>query len=145
MVAESADLKRLIRSPVLSRQEQGKAMEALLVAAGMSDLTRRFVGLLVHNRRLFLLAAIINAFQDLLAGRRGEAAAEVTSAKALTDRQRAAIAAALKQVSGAEVSIAEKVDPELLGGLVVRMGSRMVDSSLRTKLQRMRLAMKGVG
>jgi F-type H+-transporting ATPase subunit delta len=145
MVEESADLKRLIRSPVLSRDEQGKAMSAILQAAEMGDLTRRFIGLLVRNRRLFALAAIIKAFRDLLAGRRGEVAAEVTSAKALTDAQVAAIAAALKKVTGSDVSIAQTVDPELLGGLVVRMGSRMIDSSLRTKLQRMRLARKGVG
>lgn len=145
MIDESADLTRLIRSPVISREEQARAMEALLEAYDIHGLTRKFVGLLARNRRLFVLPGIIGAFKAILAGRRGETAAEVISAQKLSERQMNALANALKQAVGTEVVITDRVDPELLGGLIVKVGSRMVDSSLRTKLQRLRLAMKGVG
>lgn len=145
MLGESADLRRLIRSPVIDRDDQGSAMAALTESAGMHDLSRRFVGLLARNGRLFTLPEVIAAFRDILAGRRGKTAAEVISAKALTGAQKSAIADALRKSTGGDVSIVEAVDPEILGGLIVRIGSRMVDSSLRTKLQRLRLAMKGVG
>jgi F-type H+-transporting ATPase subunit delta len=145
MIGESSDLRRLIRSPVISRDEQGKAMDALLDKAGISDLTRRFVGLVARNRRLFALPDMIAAYQDMLAGRRGETAAEVVSAKALTKAQLSGIAETLTKAVGTKVALAASVDPDILGGLVVKVGSRMIDSSLRTKLNRMRLAMKGVG
>lgn len=145
MIAASADLRRLIRSPAISRDEQQRAMTALAEQAEMNELTERFLGLLAHNRRLFALPAVITAYREILAGRRGETAAEVISASKLSEKQLKAVAAALKQAIGAKVVIAERLDPGLLGGLVVKVGSRMVDSSLRTKLQRLRLAMKGVG
>lgn len=145
MIEGSADLDRLIRSPVISRADQLRAMTALVSAADMHVLTGKFIGLLARNRRLFILPAIIRAFRRMLARRRGETAAEVTSAQKLSAAQRAALAAQLKQAVGTEVSLTDRVDPSILGGLVVRVGSRMVDSSLRTKLQRLRLAMKGVG
>jgi F-type H+-transporting ATPase subunit delta len=144
MIASSADLNRLIRSPVISRDDQLRAMSALVSAAGMHELTGKFVGLLARNRRLFVLPGIIRAFRDLLARRRGETAAEVTSAHKLSDAHLKALAAALKKVVGTNVLIEDHVDPSILGGLVVRVGSRMVDSSLRTKLQRLRLVMKGI-
>lgn len=144
MIGESDDLERLIRSPVISRGEQSRAMEALLDASGMHDLTKKFIGLLARNRRLFVLPAIIAAFRDILARRRGETAAEVVSAQKLSESQLAALRAALKQAVGTDVAIADRVNPDILGGLIVKVGSRMVDSSLSTKLQRMRLAMKGV-
>jgi F-type H+-transporting ATPase subunit delta len=145
MISESSDLRRLIRSPVISRDEQVSAMDALLKKAEISDLTRRFVGLAARNRRLFALPDMIAAYQDMLAGRRGETTAEVFSAKALTKAQLAGISESLTKAVGTKVALAASVDPDILGGLVVKVGSRMIDSSLRTKLNRMRLAMKGVG
>jgi F-type H+-transporting ATPase subunit delta len=145
MVRGSDDLTRLIRSPVINRAEQSGAMAAVLEKAGMSDLTRRFVGVVAANRRLFQLTDIIAAFHALLAERRGEATAEVTSARELTKTQVKAIGDAVKQVLGTRVSVNARVDAGLLGGLIVKVGSRMVDSSLSTKLQRLRLAMKGIG
>jgi F-type H+-transporting ATPase subunit delta len=144
MIRESKDLQRALRSPVISRQSQGKAMAALLDKAGASTLTKRFVGVVAENRRLFTLPDIIDSYLALLAGRRGEISAEVTSAQPLNDGQLGALKAALKKAMGAEIAVNAKVDPGLLGGLIVRLGSRMVDSSLRTKLQRLRLAMRGV-
>jgi F-type H+-transporting ATPase subunit delta len=145
MIKGSDDLKRLIRSPVISRENQSKAMKALLKKAEMSDLTQRFVGLVARNRRLFVLPKIITAYQGILAGRRGETTAEVVSAKALTKAQLASVTDAITKAVGTKVALATSVDQGLLGGLVVKVGSRMVDSSLRTKLQRLRLAMKGIG
>lgn len=145
LLTESADVLRLIRSPVLSRAEQGRAIAEVGAAIGLSDLTQRFIGVLAQNRRLFALPAMTEAFQSILARRRGETTAQVTSAKALSDVQRKALDAALQKATGAKVAIVEQVDPDLLGGMVVRVGSRMIDNSLRTKLQRLRLAMKGVG
>ncbi|MDY0881710.1 F0F1 ATP synthase subunit delta [Dongia soli] len=145
MVADSADLKRLINSPVLSRAEQGKAMAAVLKAAGFGELTQKFIGLVAQNRRLFAVPAVIKAFQKRLADKRGEMTAEVTAARPLTDAQQAAVSDAIKRVVGGKVAIDVKVDPSLLGGLIVRIGSRMIDSSLKTKLQKLQFAMKGVG
>jgi len=145
MLDESADLVRLIRSPILGRGEQGRAMQAILDKAGVDALTGKFVGLVAKNRRLFVLPAMIKAFLATLARRRGEVAAEVTSAQKLTQQQEEAVTAALRQAVGSKVSVETRVDPALLGGMVVRVGSRMVDSSLKTKLQKLELAMKGLG
>ena len=145
MIADSADLTRMLRSPVLSRTEQGVAITAILEAAGSSEITRKFAGVVAQNRRLFALTDIIDGYLAILAGRRGEVTAEVTSASPLTERQQADLEATLKSSVGGSVSIKSTVDPGLLGGLVVKLGSRMVDSSLRTKLQQLRLAMRGVG
>lgn len=144
MIDGSADLTRLIRSPVLSRGEQGKALSAVLEKAGAGDLTRRFAGVVAANRRLFVLPGIIESFLAELAARRGEATAEVVSAKELSEQQKQALSDSLRRAVGTAVSVEARVDPGLLGGLVVKVGSRMVDSSLRTKLQQLRLAMKGV-
>lgn len=142
MINESDDLARLIRSPVISRADQSKAMAAVLEKAGAAELTRRFVGVVAENRRLFLLDAMIKQFQALLAARRGELTAEVVSAIKLTDKQHKAIEDELKRAMGAKVAVETKVDEDLLGGMIIKMGSRMIDSSLRTKLQKLRLSMR---
>ncbi len=145
MIDGSDDLNRLLRSPVISRDEQEKALLAIIDKAGMNKLTRNFAGVIAQNRRLFALQNMIDAYQAILASHRGETTAEVVSAKALTDAQLTALNDALKQAVGTNVSVDAKVDPGLLGGLIVKVGSLMVDSSLNTKLQQLRLAMKGVG
>ena len=142
-LVESEDMVRLVRSPILGRDQQAKAMEAILAKAGASALTQKFVGTVAMNRRLFALNHIITAFLNELARRRGEVTAEVTSAKALTKTQEKALIDALKQAIGSKVAIETKVEPALIGGLIVKVGSRMIDSSLRSKLQRLQLAMKG--
>ncbi|MBC8269023.1 MAG: F0F1 ATP synthase subunit delta [Rhodospirillaceae bacterium] len=145
MIGESEDLRVLLGSPVISRNDQNKAMSALAEKAGFDGLTRNFIGVVADNRRLFVLPAIIAAFQEILKSHRGEATAEVVSASALSDKQVKALGDQLKKAIGTKVTIDTSVDPELLGGLVVKVGSRMIDSSLRTKLQQLRLAMIGVG
>ena len=144
-MAESADLRVLVRSPLLTRAEQMSAMQAVLDKAGAADLTRKFVGLVASNRRLFVLDAMITAYLEELARRRGEVTADVTTAHELSDDQAKALTDQIKKVVGAKVTIDQTVDPSLLGGMIVRVGSRMVDSSLRTKLNKMQLAMKGIG
>jgi F-type H+-transporting ATPase subunit delta len=143
MIADSADLKRLIRSPVLSREAQGSAMQALLERAEFGVLTRNFVGLVARNRRLFALPGMIAGYLQLLADRRGEIRAEVTAAQAMTESQIRAIDDQLKRAVGSKVAVEIKVDPAIIGGLVIRVGSRMIDFSLRSKLQRLQLAMRG--
>ncbi|HVI51708.1 MAG TPA: F0F1 ATP synthase subunit delta [Candidatus Sulfotelmatobacter sp.] len=145
MVAESPDLRRLLRSPVVSRKDQQKAVSALAGKAGFNGLTQKFLGLVAQNRRLFALDGVIEAYLNRLAAKRGEVTAQVASAVALNETQVGAIGAALKKVVGSNVTLDLSVDPALLGGLVVKVGSRMVDGSLRTKLQHLQLAMKGVG
>jgi len=145
MLNESDDLNRLIRSPVISRDNQGSAMAAVMEAAKISDLSRKFIGLVAQNRRLFALPAMIRAFQSLLNILRGESTAEVVSAKKLTAKQLKAIEDSLKSATGTNVSVDASVDESLLGGLIVKVGSRMVDSSLKTKLNQLRFSMKGVG
>lgn len=145
MIESSEDLRRLVRSPVISRDEQEKAVLAIADKAGMNKLTQNFVGVIAQNRRLFALPDMISAYQGILASRRGEATAEVVSAKELSDAQMSALSDALKQAVGTKVAVDAKVDSDLLGGLIVKVGSRMVDSSLRTKLSQLRLAMKGIG
>ncbi|MBI3444930.1 MAG: F0F1 ATP synthase subunit delta [Magnetospirillum sp.] len=145
MLRESADLRRVVDSPVLSRSDQGKAIAAVAKAAGFSELTTKFLGLAAKNRRLFTLDGVIASYLGRLAARRGEQSASVASAVALTPAQQDALVSALKTAFGGNVAVDVKVDPSLLGGLVVQVGSRMVDSSLKTKLQHLKLAMKGVG
>jgi F-type H+-transporting ATPase subunit delta len=145
MIVESGDLRRLVRSPVLTRADQAKAMAAVLEKAGTSDLVRRFVGLVAENRRLFALNDMIAAYLGELARRRGEVTASVTSAAPLSDAQTAALTDALRRAVGGKVSVETHTDAGLIGGLIVQVGSRMVDSSLKSKLQRLKLVMKGVG
>ena len=144
LLRDSADLRRLIRSPVLSREEQGKAVIAIAQQAGLSPLTRNFLGLLAQNRRLFALPEMIESFLNRLAERRGEVTAQVLAAQDLSPAQRAAVDEQLRKAVGRKVAIDVQVDPSLLGGLVVKVGSRMVDASLKSMLHRLQLAMKGV-
>ncbi|MDY0872343.1 F0F1 ATP synthase subunit delta [Dongia rigui] len=145
MIDESADFRRLINSPVLSRGDQGRAISGIVQAAQFGPLTAKFLGLLAQNRRLFALSAMIQAFKKMLADRRGEMTAQVWSARPLSADQQNALAETIKRAHGAKVTMEVKVDPALIGGLVVKVGSRMIDSSIRTKLQKLQLAMKGVG
>jgi F-type H+-transporting ATPase subunit delta len=145
MIDASDDLRRMIRSPVIARNQQAAAMDKVLEAAGAGGTTRRFSGVVAANRRLFAMADMIDSFLEILARHRGEVAAEVTSAATLSERQLADLSAALKRVLGGVVSVEAKVDPALIGGLIVKVGSRMVDSSLNTKLQQLRLAIRGAG
>jgi F-type H+-transporting ATPase subunit delta len=142
MVAESADLTRLVRSPVFSAEEQSHALSAVLERAGIGGLAAKFLKLVAANRRLFAVSDMAKAYRKLVAQHKGETTAEVTVAEQLKDEHLAALRAALKAVSGKDVDLSVKVDPAIIGGLVVKLGSRMVDSSLRTKLNAMKLAMK---
>ena len=144
LLRDSADLRRLIRSPVLSRDEQGRAIAAIAQTMGLSPLTRNFLGLLAQNRRLFALPAMIESFLARLAERRGEVTAHVVVAQALSPEQRAQIDEQLRKAVGRKVAVDVEIDPSLLGGLVVRLGSRMIDASLKSKLYRLQLQMKGV-
>lgn len=141
----SKDLRRLVTSPVYSAEDQANAIAAVLEKAEIKGLAANFVLLVVRNRRLFALPDIIRAFGRLLAAHRGEVTAEVASASALSDEQVATLQIALKGSIGRTVQLQQRVDPSLLGGLVVKVGSRMVDGSLRTKLRNLRLVMKEVG
>lgn len=145
MLAESPDLTRMVRSPLLSRAEQGKAMDAVMVAVGLSELTRRFVGLVAQNRRLFALPSMIDQFLAELARRRGQMTAQVTAARPMSDTQVEALTDALRSSLGSQIDVRVGVDPALIGGMIVKVGSRMIDSSVRTKLNKLQLAMKGVG
>lgn len=144
LIDESRDLSRLLSSPVISRKSQWRAVDAILAAAGIGDLTRRFIGVVAENRRLFALPTIITAFLQRLAEERGESRVEVVAAKALTPAQMSAITLALQKAVSKNIALTTRIDPALLGGLVVKVGSRMVDSSIRTKLKRLSLAIKGV-
>jgi F-type H+-transporting ATPase subunit delta len=143
LLARSEDLTRLVRSPMFSRADQAKGMEEVLRQAGIGSLTRNLVLLLVRKRRLFALGDVIRAYEMLLAKHRGEVAAEVTSARELKDDEFAELKRVLKDRLGREPRVTAQVDPSLLGGLKVKLGSRMIDTSLRTKLEAIRAAMKG--
>ncbi|WP_027580827.1 F0F1 ATP synthase subunit delta [Bradyrhizobium sp. Ai1a-2] len=145
LLNESADLKRLVRSPVFSADAQLRAVSAVLDKAGISGTTAKFLKVLTANRRLFAVADVIRAYNALVAKFKGEATAEVTVAEALTDKNLDALKAALKSVTGKDVALNVKIDPSIIGGLVVKVGSRMVDSSLRTKLNSIKHAMKEAG
>ncbi|MFQ5466613.1 MAG: F0F1 ATP synthase subunit delta [Kiloniellaceae bacterium] len=145
LIAESEDLRKLIRSPLLSRAAKSRAMAAILEKAGMGEITRRFILVVTRNRRLFALPRMIDAYLAELARRRGEITAEVVSATELNDTQQKALVEALRAAVGGKAQIDLTVDRDLIGGLIVKVGSRMVDNSLRSKLQRLQLAMKGVG
>lgn len=145
MLEQSDDLRRLVRSPVFSREDQSKAIAAVMEKAGIKTLTRNFVALVASNRRLFALEDMIGAYRTLLSRHRGEINATVTSATALNDGHIAALKASLKDQLGQDVQLRTQVDEELIGGLVVKVGSRMIDSSLKTKLSNLKIAMKEVG
>jgi F-type H+-transporting ATPase subunit delta len=143
MVSGSRDLSRLVRAPVFSRDEQRRGLQALLHKMDANGLTVRFILLLAAKRRLFALIDIISAFDSLVARRRGEISAQVISARALRDTELEELKRAIKDKLRLEPVIEARIDPSLLGGVIVRVGSRMIDSSLRTKLEGMRAAMRG--
>jgi len=143
LIEGSADMVRFVRSPVFTREEQGRAIDAIVSRLSVSPLTKNFVGLLAQKRRLFALQGIVAAFDTLVAARKGEISVSVVSAQALKSGQRDALVAAVKAAVKREVRISESVDPSLLGGLVVKIGSRQIDSSLKSKLVRLERAMKG--
>jgi F-type H+-transporting ATPase subunit delta len=145
LLEESADLRRLVDSPLFSREQQAAAISAVVERVGVTELTRRFVLVVVQNRRLFALSSMINGYLAELARRRGEIQAEVTSARALSASQLQALEETLRGILGGKVEVDVTVDPSLIGGLIVKVGSQMIDNSLRSKLQRLQLAMKGVG
>jgi F-type H+-transporting ATPase subunit delta len=142
LLAESPDLTRLVRSPVFPADEQLQALSAVLDRAGIGGIAAKFLKFVTSNRRLFTVRDMIKAYRGLVATYKGEATAEVTVAETLKDDHLDALRAALKAVSGKDVDLAIKVDPAIIGGLVVKLGSRMVDTSLRTKLNAIRHAMK---
>jgi len=145
MTNESADLMRLVKSPVFSADEQTRAIGAVLDKAGIGGIAANLIKVAAANRRLFAVPDMIAAFKERAAHHRGEVSAEVTSAEPLADGQVAALKEALKASLGKDVALVSKVDPVLIGGLVVKVGSRMIDGSLRTKLNSLKLAMKEVG
>jgi len=142
LIASSPDLSRLVRSPVFSADEQGKALAAILDKAGIKGIAANFLRVIAANRRLFAVSEIIRGFAARVAKHRGEVTAYVTVADALSDARMGEIRDTLKAVTGKDVQIDVTVDPAIIGGLKVKVGSRMVDASLRTKLNSIKFAMK---
>jgi F-type H+-transporting ATPase subunit delta len=143
LIADSTDLKRLVRSPVFDADEQLKALSAILAKAGIGGLAANFLRVITTNRRLFAVRDMIRGYRALVARYKGEVTAQVTVAEKLGDTHLDALKSALKSVtSGRDIDLDVKVDPSIIGGLIVKVGSRMVDSSLRTKLNSIKLAMK---
>lgn len=145
MLNESADLKRLVRSPVFSAEVQARALNAVLEKAEISGTSAKFLKVLTANRRLFAVTDVMRAYRALVAKFKGEVTADVTVAEQLNDKNLDALKTALKSVTGKDVALNVNVDPSIIGGLVVKLGSRMVDSSLRTKLNSIKHAMKEAG
>ncbi len=145
LLAGSADLTRLVRSPVFAADVQLKAVSAVIDRAGVSGLAARFLKVLTQNRRLFAVRDVIKAYGALVARHKGEVTAQVTVAEPLSEAHQNEIKNTLKAATGKDVRVDVKVDPAIIGGLIVKLGSRMIDSSLRTKLNGLRIAMKEVG
>ncbi|MCD2179271.1 F0F1 ATP synthase subunit delta [Rhizobium sp. C1] len=145
LINESADMKRFIESPVFSAEDQLRAVAAVLEKAGISGLSANFIKVAAANRRLFAIPGMIKSYFQIVARNRGEISADVTSAHALTSAQENELKATLKGVTGKDVAINVTVDPSILGGLIVKVGSRQIDTSLRTKLSTLKLALKEVG
>ncbi len=143
LIGESRDLERLVRSPVFGADEQLKALSAILDKAGIGGLAANFLRVVTTNRRLFAVRDMIRGYRALVAHMKGEVTAQVTVAETLNDKNLDALKGALKSVTGGrEIDLDVKVDPAIIGGLIVKVGSRMVDSSLRTKLNAIKFAMK---
>jgi F-type H+-transporting ATPase subunit delta len=142
MIAGSADLNRLVRSPVFGADEQVKALDPVLRQAKIDGISANFIKLVAANRRLFAIRDIIKAFRAMVARHKGEVSASVTVAEPLSEAHFSALKGALNNVTGKDVDLKVEVDPGIIGGLVVKLGSRMVDSSLRTKLNSIKTAMK---
>ena len=145
LIDESQDLRRLLDSPILSREEQKRAITTIMEKAGADALTVKFLGTLASNGRLSALPRVIQAFQQEHARRRGQVSAEVISAVALDDNRKVVVEKTVARLAGSDkVLLSMRVDPSLIGGLVLRIGSRMIDTSIKTKLSRLESAMKGV-
>lgn len=145
LAGESADFDRFLRSPVISADVKAATIDSIIERANVHSTVAKLVKVVARNGRLFVLPTIIESFRQLAAEGRGEIAAEVTSAAPLSKAQLQTLAATLKEKIGKTVTLNEHVDPSLIGGLVVKVGSRMIDSSLKTKLTAMKIAMKEVG
>ncbi|KAA2236857.1 F0F1 ATP synthase subunit delta [Salinarimonas soli] len=143
LIEGNPDLARLVRSPIFTAEEQTRAIAAILDKAGIGGLAGNFIRLVASKRRLFALPRMIVAYRELLADAKGIVRAEVRLAEQPSEAVTNEIRAALKEVAGAEIDMRVRIDPALIGGLVVQIGSRMVDASLRTKLNSIRLAMQG--
>jgi len=144
-LAESDDLKALINSPIYTREEQGKAITAIATKMKLSPIVKNTLGLMAGNRRLFVLPQLVESLRKLIADEKGEVTAEVTSAKALTKAQSDKLAKTLKASVGKDVIINPSVDESLIGGLIVKVGSKMIDTSIKSKLGNLQNAMKEVG
>jgi F-type H+-transporting ATPase subunit delta len=144
LVQESAELDRLVRSPVFTAEEQTRALTTVLERAGIGGVAARFLKVVASNRRLFAARDMVRGFRALVARHKGEVTAQVTLAEPPSDAQLAALKDALKAVTRKDVQVDINVDPAIIGGLIVKLGSRMVDTSLRTKLNSIKLAMKEV-
>ena len=142
-MVDSPDLQALVGSPLVGRSAAGRALAATATSLGIDPTTTRFIGVLAHNGRLRELGSIIRLFETLAAEHRGETTAEVTSARPLDDNQVAALKTQLGARVGRDIRIDARVDPTILGGIVVRLGSQMIDASIRTKLNTLATAMKG--
>jgi F-type H+-transporting ATPase subunit delta len=143
LIADNPDLNRLVRSPVFGADEQLRALAAILDKAGIKGLAANFLRVITTNRRLFAVRDMIRAYRVLAARQKGEVTAEVTVAEPLSDKNVGALKDALKSVTGGkDIDLDMNVDPAIIGGLIVKVGSRMVDSSLRTKLNAIKIAMK---
>ena len=145
LLNDSADLKRLVRSPVFAADAQSRALSAVLDKVGIAGISANFLKVLTANRRLFAVADVIRAYRALVSRFKGEASADVTVAEPLSAKNLDALKVALNSVTGKDVALNVKVDPSIIGGLVVKLGSRMIDSSLRTKLNSIKHAMKEAG
>ena len=142
LIDESEDLRAFLKSPVYEREDQKRAAAALASRAGFSALTANFLNLLAANGRLFALPGVIRAFMAMAAADRGELAAEAVTAAPMNEEQTRALRHEIEAMAGKAVNLETRVDPELLGGLVVKIGSRMIDASLKTKLNRLKTVMK---
>ena len=144
LIASSDDFSRFLKSPAISTEDKRDALEAILQKAGIAELVANTLRLVARNGRLFVLPAIISAFKGLAAAARNEIAADVVSATKLTTAQEKELAKVLKAKLGKDVTLRTTVDESLIGGLVVKVGSQMIDTSLKTKLSAMKIAMKGI-
>ena len=142
---DSADFRTLIASPIYTREEQAAAVTAIARKAGMSQTVTNTLALMAGKRRLFVLPQLVRELRARLAAEKGEVTAEVTAAKALTKAQEEKLARTLKASVGKDVKISMAVDESLIGGLVVKVGSRMIDTSIRSKLAALQNSMKEVG
>jgi len=144
LLADSDDLKRLVRSPVIAAEQQQAALGAVLDRAGIGGIAGNFFRLVAQKRRLFAIADMIRAYQTLLAAKKGVVPAEVTVAEAMPDKILADLKTALAHTAGKDVSLSVKINPDIIGGMIVKLGHRMIDASLKTKLNALRVAMREV-